>query len=308
MMDLIQLRTFAVAAEEQHLTRAAERLHISQSAASAHVRALEESFGIRLFVRTPRGLELTDAGSHLLGEAKDLLHRAAAVAAHARQLGGQLGGALQVGCNSDPVLSRVAGIVQALREHAPGIHLALYARTSMATREGVRNGELDAGLLIGRPSDDRDAGLDYLVLRSLRYRIAGPAAWRERIEAADWPALAALPWITPIGNALAYARMLDALFTERGLQRNTVVETDNDLLQRTLVAGGAGLSLMREDHALAGVAAGTMALSPIGEAASNLLLAYPAARRGDPLLSALVAAVRMVWPQAQGPAKTSPAD
>ena len=55
LIDLVQLRTFVVLAEEQHLTRAAERLRMSQSAASAHARAIEERLETQLFARTDRG-------------------------------------------------------------------------------------------------------------------------------------------------------------------------------------------------------------------------------------------------------------
>jgi DNA-binding transcriptional LysR family regulator len=76
LIDLVPLRTFVAAAEEQHLTRAAERLHISVSAASAHVRAIESMVQTQLFVRTNRNLELTRAGQLLFRKAKALLNEA----------------------------------------------------------------------------------------------------------------------------------------------------------------------------------------------------------------------------------------
>ncbi len=295
-MDLVQVRTFVAVAEEQHLTRAADRLHISQSAASAHVRAIEESFGVKLFARTKRGLELTNSGSILLREAKDLLNHAMVLASRARELAGHVSGSLNVGCNSDPILSRIAGIVSAMRSGSPAVHLSLHARNSSATRQGLQNGELDVGVLIGRTSDD---GLEYLVLRSVAYRIAGPAAWQEDIDSAGWNALARMPWITPIGNSLAYARMIQELFADRGLQRNTVVETDNDVLIRSMVVAGVGLSLVREDHAQEAQKLGQMAVSPIAAAHSDLLVAYPARRSGDPLIKAFASATRQEWPDAR---------
>lgn len=40
-MELYQLKTFKMVAEEEHLTRAAKRLNASQPAVSSHIKALE---------------------------------------------------------------------------------------------------------------------------------------------------------------------------------------------------------------------------------------------------------------------------
>lgn len=52
-MELYQLNTFVVVAEEKHLTRASVRLNSSQPTVSAHIKALEEELETRLFIRTP---------------------------------------------------------------------------------------------------------------------------------------------------------------------------------------------------------------------------------------------------------------
>jgi DNA-binding transcriptional LysR family regulator len=74
-IELRLLRYFAVVAEELHVGHAAARLFISQPALSQQIRALEERVGVPLFVRHPRGMELTEAGEALLDEARDLLGR-----------------------------------------------------------------------------------------------------------------------------------------------------------------------------------------------------------------------------------------
>src|SRR5687768_6972476 len=72
-IELRLLRYFAVVAEELHVGHAAARLFISQPALSQQIRALEEQVGLPLFVRHPRGMELTEAGEALLEEARSLL-------------------------------------------------------------------------------------------------------------------------------------------------------------------------------------------------------------------------------------------
>ncbi len=76
-MTLEQLRVFVAVAERQHMTRAAEALHLAQSAASAAIAALEVRHGAKLFHRVGRGIELTEAGTLFLVEARAVLARAA---------------------------------------------------------------------------------------------------------------------------------------------------------------------------------------------------------------------------------------
>jgi DNA-binding transcriptional LysR family regulator len=292
MIDLVQLRTFVAVAEEQHLTRAAERLHVSQSAASAHVRAIEERLGTQLFVRTNRSLELTAAGQLLAQKAKALLNEEAVFTSFARELKGKIEGKLAVGTSSEPG-TRIGEVLAALRAKHPLVGIDVMARTSTGTRQGLMSGELDVGVLLGRPAE---AAFTYYVLTNVPYRIAGPAAWKKQIDAADWADLARLPWLTPSSSS-AYSAMLAQLFGEKDLELNSVIRFDNSAVGRTALRAGAGMMLLREDHALQGEQEGYLALSPIADAKVALSIAHQSARKNDPLLQAFVEAARVPWPK-----------
>jgi DNA-binding transcriptional LysR family regulator len=63
---LNQVAAFVETARRQSVSRAAESLFISQPALTARLQGLEADLGAQLFVRTPRGMRLTDAGSAFL--------------------------------------------------------------------------------------------------------------------------------------------------------------------------------------------------------------------------------------------------
>lgn len=67
-MNLDQLHVFLVVSRHLHFSRAAEELFITQPAVSAAISKLESSFGVKLFHRIGRRVELTDAGRFLAEE------------------------------------------------------------------------------------------------------------------------------------------------------------------------------------------------------------------------------------------------
>lgn len=293
LIDLVQLRTFVAVAEEQHLTRAAERIHVSQSAASAHVRAIEERLNTQLFVRTNRSLELTGAGQLLFRKAKELLHEATLFTTFARELRGEVEGTLSIGASGDPTASRIGDMLAALREKHPLIHLDLHTRPSSGVRQGLKSGELDVGVLLARPTDP---SLVYYELRRVGFRIGGPIAWKEQIEQASWAELARLPWITPADNNMTYATLQNQMFTDRGLEVNTVANFDNAGLAQCLVRSGVGMMLMRDEYAVQGEAEGFLALSPVICDEIPLFIIHLASRKNDPLIRAFIEAARAPWP------------
>ena len=61
-VDLELYRVFYVVAKHKHMTRASEELHISQPAISQSIKKLEDQLGGTLFLRSNKGMELTEEG------------------------------------------------------------------------------------------------------------------------------------------------------------------------------------------------------------------------------------------------------
>ena len=68
-----QLETFLCVAEAGSFNKAAERLYISPPAVIKQINLLEESLDLQLFVRTHRGLILTEAGKSLYQDTKYII-------------------------------------------------------------------------------------------------------------------------------------------------------------------------------------------------------------------------------------------
>jgi DNA-binding transcriptional LysR family regulator len=72
-MSLAQIEYFVAVAQEGHVGRAASSLRIAQPAVSRQIRRLEEELGSPLFLRTSRGMTLSDAGEVFLAHARAIL-------------------------------------------------------------------------------------------------------------------------------------------------------------------------------------------------------------------------------------------
>jgi len=96
-IDLPQWRVFLAVAERGSLMKAAETLSTDQPALSRSLRRLERLIGAPLFVRSSRGLTLTELGRRLHAPVRDLIEHADAIEAQAHAEARQASGVLKVG-------------------------------------------------------------------------------------------------------------------------------------------------------------------------------------------------------------------
>src|ERR1700676_3017483 len=140
-MTLEQLRVFVAVAERQHVTRAAEALNLAQSAVSSAIAGLEARHEVKLFNRVGRGIELTEAGTLFLTEARAVLARAEAAELVLSELGGLKRGTLAVQASQTIASYWLPRHLVAFRRAYPGIDIRLgvgnTAQVAAAVHEGV---------------------------------------------------------------------------------------------------------------------------------------------------------------------------
>ena len=237
------LRYFVTVAEERHFGRAAERLHIAQPPLSQQIQKLERQLGVDLIDRSRRPIELTDAGTALLGEARlALTHGDRAFAAARRAATGHLGhlhiGALQAAV--DGVLSYV---MRAHRRDYPDVKLEL---TELDTTEQVTQlveHRLDVGFLRG-PVDEPALTIQTLIEDPLAAVVSedDALAEHERIAPALLRDQPIILW-TRGAAPTTYADVV-ALFRQHEIQPPIVDESPRIQTILALVASGAGIALL----------------------------------------------------------------
>ncbi|HEY3563052.1 MAG TPA: LysR family transcriptional regulator [Kribbella sp.] len=146
-MELRQLRSFVVVAEELNVGRAATRLHLTQPSLSRQIAALERDLGVELFARVKRRFVLTAAGTTFLADAQDLLRRSdEAVRTAQRTQRGELG-MLRLRFVQSATFEALPRLLGAFRRAYPEVVLDLDSWTTLRQTDALRDGLIDVGLL-----------------------------------------------------------------------------------------------------------------------------------------------------------------
>jgi DNA-binding transcriptional LysR family regulator len=143
-VDLRHFRSFVMVAQEGHIGRAAQRLFIGQPALSRQMQQLEREVGAALFVRTPRGVELTGAGRELLAKARVALEAAEDALAVGRLE--QPRGLLALGLPLAGTRERWFGLVQAYMQCYPAVQINAREALTELLQDQLLAGELDGVL------------------------------------------------------------------------------------------------------------------------------------------------------------------
>ncbi|MBS1117938.1 MAG: cynR [Deltaproteobacteria bacterium] len=106
-LSSLHLDAFFAAARALNFSQAAQDLGITQSALSQRIKALEEDLDLTVFVRLPRGVQLTEAGERLLRycQARSSMERELLDQLTGKTSDGRLGGVLRIGGYSSVVRS-----------------------------------------------------------------------------------------------------------------------------------------------------------------------------------------------------------
>lgn len=146
-MEFRQLEYLVALADERQFTRAAELTGVSQSGLSAAIRSLEQEMGTRLFTRTTRRVEPTQAGLALLPYARDMLAQAASARDAVVQVSRELSGTLRVGSEQCLGVVDVPTLLERFHRRYPQVEIVFTQAGSHELVAGVRDGELDVAFV-----------------------------------------------------------------------------------------------------------------------------------------------------------------
>jgi DNA-binding transcriptional LysR family regulator len=146
-VDLRQLAAFVTVAEQSSFTRAAAILGYAQSSVTAQVKGLEDELGVPLFERLGKRVSLTRAGQRLMPHAQQMLRLAEEIRRTVPE--GELpSGPLAIGAPETLCTYLLPDLLARYRARHPQVQLLLHPGSCGSIRSGIRENQLDVGLLL----------------------------------------------------------------------------------------------------------------------------------------------------------------
>lgn len=143
---LRELRYFVAVAEELHFARAAARIGIHQSPLSKAITLMEHQLRIRLFIRTRRNTQLTQAGEQFLNDARRILAEVDRASRGIRAAARGLKGRLTIALAESVAHPRVATLLAQTRSEDPDADIHVRQMPFQDQLRALREGVVDIGL------------------------------------------------------------------------------------------------------------------------------------------------------------------
>ncbi len=241
-MELWQLRTFRAVAENLNFTKAAEHLFLTQSAVSHQIKALEEEFGVPLFIRGKRGVTLTDAGRNALKYAVKILDEAEAMSEIVTGREKALTGRVRVAAATQALVYLFAPLFEDFMDAFETVELVF--RTTVSTEqtvEDILNGKADVGfasLAVYSPNlEVAELFEDELVL------VAGKKHKLAQKAEVSIKNLAGERWIL-FERGSSIRRATDDFFKRKQIAPETALESNDTYFIKIMIEHGLGVSLL----------------------------------------------------------------
>jgi DNA-binding transcriptional LysR family regulator len=223
-MTSINLRYFAAVARRGSIREAAEELHVAQSALSRQIQKLEQDFGVPLFQRHARGVELTSAGEIFLRHARSSLRQTERVRSELDALKGLRRGTINIQSIESLVPGVLPQAIMRFRARHPGITFEVTVDRTDHIIAAVREGRTDIGLAF-YPRVERDLTTVFkmreplVALMSPRHPLAG----RPKVSLAD---SVIYPIALPLKNSGSRV-LIDIACKAAGIYMVPVLETNS---------------------------------------------------------------------------------
>lgn len=163
--NLNHYKIFYEVAKTGNISKAAETLYISQPAVSKSITKLEQSLGHTLFIRSKRGVKLTEEGTTLythLKQAFESIETAEKALQHASELGM---GQLRIGVSTSLCKHILLSYLQDFIRENPHVKITIECNPTFETIQLLKQDKIDIGLICDTPLEK---GYHFSPLRSIQ--------------------------------------------------------------------------------------------------------------------------------------------
>lgn len=280
-----QLECFLAVSRLGNVSRAAEEMYLTQPTLTARLKSLEEEVGDQLFVRTSRGVRLTEAGREFVPYAERCIGSFAEGVQHLRELRGASAGRLILSASPGVGTYALPGLLERFTGAYPNVAVSVRTGHSEEIINMVLREEAQLGLTRGVRHPDLESMTlydDELVL------VVDPQhkfTEKGKTELGE----VALEQIILFDYASSYYEETQAVFRNAGIRELNTMELDNIESAKRMVEHRLGVAFLPRTSVIRSVAAGHLVMIEV-EDAPVLSRSIVALHRRDVPLTATVSA------------------
>lgn len=142
-----QYRVFYHVVENKSISKAAKVLYVSQPAVTKSIKTLEGELGVVLFVRTAKGVTLTNEGEILFAYVKEAFEQLEQGERRIRQLKDRAFGSVRIGISNILCKYYFIPYLKLFHESYPGIKIEIINRTSPETLDLLDSDRIDCAII-----------------------------------------------------------------------------------------------------------------------------------------------------------------
>jgi DNA-binding transcriptional LysR family regulator len=248
-MTFHQLEIFDAVAERLSITEAARRIKISQPSVTKQLRFLERECGLKLYVKSGRGIKITEEGRLLQSAAKPILKQMAELrSSFLNRTVESRAATLIVGSTPSPGAFYLPGVLKSFVKLHPQVHPTLRTGYPDAIKAMVLNSEVDVAVTTIPPAhpqivEEPITSEEIVAVVSAKH----PLANKKKLTEAE---LEKIPFIMTTEGRIAEE------IKKIGLRLNVVMWCESIDLKKAAVQAGLGVGLFYRGSAEAGLRQG----------------------------------------------------
>jgi DNA-binding transcriptional LysR family regulator len=249
-MTLHQFQIFAAIAKYGNLTRASQEVRTSQPAMSHQMKQLQGFYGVKLYLRTARGIELTDEGRALLLVVRPVLEQVERLKTiFSKPIQTERAKLLKIAGTYAASVSLLPALIARFRKIHPHIEIDHKVVNLSEVERVIISGDAEVGLSSSYPRSSQLAGEPYRT-ENLAFLVANNhrLARKRVISLLD---LQAVPLVIPgtSGEIDLIEKKLRALEQEKGLKFTVALRCESPQMAKEAIARKVGLGIIFEEVA-----------------------------------------------------------
>ncbi|GHI01222.1 LysR family transcriptional regulator [Neobacillus kokaensis] len=241
-MEIKQLITFTIAAENLNFTQTAKLLNFAQSSVTAQIKALESELGTPLFERLGKRLFLTKAGYQFKAYAEKMIR----ISEEAKLIvsgSEEQTGTLIVGAQESQCTYRLPPILKEFKSQFPKVKLVFKpAHSDEMAREQLAAGVLDVAFIMDTCRPGEALVIEPLIKEELVIVASSTHPLKEKFEVSSEDLQHETLLLTEAG--CSYRNIFEGIFRSAGVSSLNKIEFGSIEAIRQCVIAGLGIALL----------------------------------------------------------------